>query len=43
MAAEALKFAPLASAVDAAFWALLAKKKLEEFKLDTAPRAIEGR
>ena len=37
-----LQYEPLSSTVDIRFWYLLAKKKLEEFKLDDSIREVAG-
>lgn len=40
--AEILKFAPFSSSVDVGFWFELAKKKLDELKLDERALPITG-
>ena len=37
-----LQYAPMESSVDASFWTELARLKLEELGLSTAPRSITG-
>lgn len=37
-----LQFAPFSSALDVGFWHELTQKKLNEYRLDEAPKDIKG-